>query len=748
MTQIDDLKKALEYLVKLDSVKINEQKEQRIDKVDNEDTQYLIEQKDKWNIKQVQRALKICAKYRKQLPKDLRGKTDRITTESIEKEEQQIAAFREDTLADLKATKEYDNVGELFNANDGSKIIFRKMKKFNPSQYFDDKAYFLTKLPYLKPLFNKEGKKIGETTALGLFLVTSEREIHLLNPHDLLKENYILEEPDDVPEDRWTIDSIRRFLKNEEKVDPISLFNSLVGTYEEYIDFARNVNASTIHSLYTVLTYCYRLFTAVPYLLMQGEMGSAKSKVGDVHEQLDFNAFKTVAVTGPNLYRTIKDTQGTVIQDENEKMNIKEKSESQLDIEAIINSGYQASGKVQRLELVGHKNKRVLYPTYSPKILCSINSVTETIRDRSYVFIMIRTTDSEKANKNVSAFNPEWQKLRDGLMVFALTYWKEIRTIISDGISNKANVNGEDFELRGREWEKAYPILVLATFFDKKNGNNDITRKVWEFLQDQKDKTIEVSLDSFDQVVIDSLEQLIRKKIESLDSTDEIGLKEIAELIADKENVNQTRKFNPRTYSSKIKKKLIYLDIGRNFRTGSHNLTVFESNQELINLARSRFNLKNASEDDKDETLINLISLINSISSFNSINTKIEALRLNELNGVNRRLIDFLKTKDVSRIRIEAENSLKRLNELIKLIELNRETEVNHFNEMIEKLKSREITVNEEASKVDGENNRFLVYVLLPFRPDDKMKEFGFRFVNQSKDGVLYERPVGMEGSS
>ena len=102
---------------------------------------------------------------------------------------------------------------------------------------------------------------------------------------------------------------------------------------------------------------------------------------------------------------------------------------------------------------------------------------------------------------------------------------------------------------------------------------------------------------------------------------------------------------------------------------------------------------------------------------------------------------------DVSRIRIEAENSLKRLNELIKLIELNRETEVNHFNEMIEKLKSREITVNEEASKIDGENNRFLVYVLLPFRPDNKMKEFGFKFVNQSKDGVLYERPIEMEGS-
>ena len=97
MTQIDDLKKALGYLIKLDSDKTNELKEQVIEKVDNEDLQYLIEQKDKWNTKQVKGALKICAKYRKQLPKDLRGKTDRITAESIEEEEQQIAAFKEST---------------------------------------------------------------------------------------------------------------------------------------------------------------------------------------------------------------------------------------------------------------------------------------------------------------------------------------------------------------------------------------------------------------------------------------------------------------------------------------------------------------------------------------------------------------------------------------------------------------------------------------------------------------------------
>ena len=98
MTQIDDVRKGLIYLVNVDSDKTNEKNGQAIDRVDGEDAQYLIEQKDKWNIKQIQRALRICGKYRKELPKDLRGKIDKITTESIEREEQQITDFREKTL--------------------------------------------------------------------------------------------------------------------------------------------------------------------------------------------------------------------------------------------------------------------------------------------------------------------------------------------------------------------------------------------------------------------------------------------------------------------------------------------------------------------------------------------------------------------------------------------------------------------------------------------------------------------------
>jgi hypothetical protein len=412
---------------------------------------------------------------------------------------------------------------------------------------------------------------------------------------------------------------------------------------------------------------------------MQGEKGSAKSKVGAIHEQIDFNGFTTVAVTGPNLYRTIKDTQGTIIQDENEKQTLREKSENQMDIEAIINSGYQVNGKVSRIERIGTRNKRVWYPTYSPKILCGINSVTETIRDRSYLFIMLKTLNSEKANRSISPTNPKWQAIRDSLMILILNHWKEIKEIAEQGLPNKASVNGTEIELRGREWEKAFPLLVMARFFDKYKGNDEISRKVWEFLLDQQQKTIEISLDSFDQVIIESLDEVLKRKISSIEFNGEITLKEIAELVADREAVNEKKGFNLRSYSSKVKNKLIKLGIGKNFHSGQHNLTVFQSDIQLIGIARKRFNLNDTTNNNEDASSFNLISLINSISSFNSINTKIQDEGAEKVNQVNRRLIEIIRSRDTSSLRIEAEKSFKRLIELIELNGLDGEAKSNDF---------------------------------------------------------------------
>ncbi|MEM4067827.1 MAG: hypothetical protein QXV17_13305 [Candidatus Micrarchaeaceae archaeon] len=628
----------------------------------------------------------------------------------------------------LQQENSTNQIEETFRATDGSMVLFRQIKEFNPAQHFDDKAYFLVKLPYLKPIYNKEGTKIGERKTIDFFVVTSDKEYYRLDPYTLLGKDYIFDVPDDTP-DRWSVESIKKFLTSDIQVDPAAVFESIKGIWNEYVDFEGNVHADVINSLYTILTYCYMLFNAVPYLLLWGERGTAKTKIGDIHEQLDFNAFKSVAVTGANLYRTIKDTLGTVIVDENEKMNLKEKSENELDIEAIANSGYKVGGKVSRIDRTGTRNKRVLYPTYSPKIFCSIQNVTETIRDRSYIFVMLKTLDAEKANKGVSPTDPRWQELRDNLMILVLTHWKEIKAIADEGVPHSTTINGFEINLKGRDFEKAFPLLVLAKFIDNYRGSDEITHKVWEFLADQQDKTIEISLDSFDELVIDTLEEVVQNIIKKGNVTDlaKLSLRDLANIIASRDGKDLSGK-KLRSYSRMIKDKLTKLGIGRRFRRGTDNLTIFESSPELIDNARKRFNLVKSGETGKNSTLINYNTSINFITYINFINSFLGE-------GINQNYSELIK-QNASSIRTVADKLIK----LIKVINMNEEEENKNLQATIEHLKSKGLTLNEELCEV--KEGRELVYVLHPYRPDDVMKEAGFSFVNTSKAGVLYERRI------
>jgi len=67
------------------------------------------------------------------------------------------------------------------------------------------------------------------------------------------------------------------------------------------------------------------------------------------------------------------------------------------------------------------------------------------------------------------------------------------------------------------------------------------------------------------------------------------------------------------------------------------------------------------------------------------------------------------------------------------------------FNKILNEIKSKNIKINESLSEIDYDEKRFLVYTLVPYRPDVAMMELGFRYVNMSKDGVLYERPFNTQ---
>ena len=558
----------------------------------------------------------------------------------------------------------------------GETVYFKEFKRLHVAQGFtDDTMYVTVPLWYDRPIMDKKtGDVLYTKRELGNFVVLSSHKI--IKPSDSYFRDRALvaEFPETILDERWSMDSIKAFQDSKVSVEPIAVFSKLRDIWKRYMDLSGNPGAYTALPLIDTLSYCLWLFQNAPYVKYEGEKGSSKSKACEIHEYIDFNAFSGVDYTPAVIFRTLQDTRGTLIIDEAETYDkLKEKTEYEQAREAIINAGFKANGKVSRMERIENHFNRVDYHVFGIKIIGSIHGVSETIRDRSYQIMLTKTLNREISKRIPRPNSPEFQEIRDMLYVMVLTYWKEIRDIEQ----NEEIVNRLD--LIGREWDKAKPLLVLATFYARhgpKHGN-EILDDLWEFLSDQKNREIALTIDTFDEVVIDCVERAIRDemKAENLTEFDDrdliIRLPEVSLAVATMEGKNETKNFNLRSYSRSIRSKIQKLGIGRDFKHGTHNTTVFLSNLKLIENARKRYSISPSGEENQNLfNSFNLINLINSINSFNSL------LRLNKVKQTSDKIILFNPT-------LTKENIGSLMNAVKELNELNTETSMSNLPKMI-----------------------------------------------------------------
>ncbi len=531
------------------------------------------------------------------------------------------------------AVKTSDGKGQKIDT--GETVYFTNFKRVHVAQGFmDDTMYVTVPLWYDRPIMDKKtGDLLYTKKELENFAVLSSHEI--IRPSDsyFREKNIIAEFPETVLDERWSMNSIKAFRDLTVTVDPGAVFSKLKETWKHYMDLSGNPGTYTALPLVNTLSYCLFLFQYAPYLKYEGEKGSSKSKACEMHEYIDFNAFSGVDYTPAVIFRTLQDTRGTLIIDEAETYNkIGEKSEYEQAREAILNSGFKANGKVSRMEKTENHFKRVDYHVFGIKIIGSIHGVSETIRDRSYQIMLTKTLNREISKRTLKPNDPAFQEIRDMLYVMTLTHWKEIRDIEqNEEMENRLG-------LIGREWDKAKPLLVLATFYARHDPDhgNEIIDDLWEFLKDQKNREIALTIDTFDEVVIEKVEQAIRDEAKTLNLAEIddrdfiIRLPEVSLAIATLEGKAESRNFSLRSYSRSIRSKIQKLAIGRDFRHSTHNMTVFTSNLKLIEIARKRYGISPSVEEKTDViNSFNLFNLINLINSFNSV------LRLKKVNQKN-----------------------------------------------------------------------------------------------------------------
>jgi len=198
-------------------------------------------------------------------------------------------------------------------------------------------------------------------------------------------------------------------------------------------------------------TYLFPMFTYYPYLYFRAEKGSGKGTNLQIISRTAWNPTdKFIASKEAPLFRLIEKAKPTLILDEYPRL-LRNPFIGPA-IESILESGSEKGGKVIRCK-EGNPNEIEHFDVYCPKVLAS-RRATE-IEEKSIVIILTKTTDVRYAERRKELdYNTDFERIKEGLLRIALSYWKEIFEVYKQLKPTK--------HLTGREFNFWCPILAIA----------------------------------------------------------------------------------------------------------------------------------------------------------------------------------------------------------------------------------------------------------------------------------------------
>ncbi|MDD2927690.1 MAG: hypothetical protein PHE30_02440 [Candidatus Omnitrophica bacterium] len=321
------------------------------------------------------------------------------------------------------------------------------LSALSPAQHFsDDIAYFAIPVKVLK----------SNRLEITNFLITSEGQKILLCEEEVIKLGFYLERsPYLLP--RWSERGINTFLNNDGGAGIAEVFNDIYKLIKGYIDFGNDIWAKYI-SLWIIGTYFHRLFETYPYIHLNGDMESGKTKTLMFTAWLAFNAELTFNSSPSYVVRAVHNNHSTCCIDEAEGLKHSDDQDCKL-LVSMYNSGYKKGsfcGKSEQLEKNGQWIPKQ-FEAYAPKIFASIRGLEASLNSRCIPIIMLKTGNREIKNRELDSNDQNFTRIRDKLYYTALTYFIPIR-------ASYKTISDE--EVLGREWELWRPILAIAKVID------------------------------------------------------------------------------------------------------------------------------------------------------------------------------------------------------------------------------------------------------------------------------------------
>ena len=178
-------------------------------------------------------------------------------------------------------------------------------------------------------------------------------------------------------------------------------------------------------SLWVVSTHAVQQFDCFPYIAaVSAAKRSGKTRLAEVLEVLARRPWRGTAPSPAALYRMLEGAP-TLLLDEVEALNSKNKSETALILLAVLNAGHRKGATIPRCD--GPRHEVTQFPVYGPKFFAAIGRLPDTLLDRSIVVHMRRRSRSQPVERfRMARATAEAKPIHDRMARFAQSHVADI----------------------------------------------------------------------------------------------------------------------------------------------------------------------------------------------------------------------------------------------------------------------------------------------------------------------------------
>jgi len=268
-------------------------------------------------------------------------------------------------------------------------------------------------------------------------------------------------EPPPLMASRWSAESRSAWLAGSVGMPPDEVCKLLITGFAKYLDLPGDTAAGTVAMLacWSILSYVFPVFDAVPYLAVGGPAHSGKSRVFDTLSEVVLRPFNTSNISNPALFRSLDAFGGVALLDEAERLRETRSPEVQELLSSLL-AGYKRNGVATRCEATGDGQFVMRhFSVFGPKALAAINELPLALATRCLPVPMFRSPPgSMKPRLRVEADREQWQMLRDALHILALEHGSEWLALPA-----RQDVVPE---MTGRNFELWQPLLSIAAWLE------------------------------------------------------------------------------------------------------------------------------------------------------------------------------------------------------------------------------------------------------------------------------------------